>query len=113
MKTNTINKLDAAATALSDAFVADVQMGYTTREMCASDKAKHKCGSDIEFIKFTIRKDKHVIDHVFRQTGVACDICNVCKTMRQFNYLANEIVYRLRSSKNRAAAAVAFGSRRK
>lgn len=109
MNNTTISKLNSAAKILSAAFVADVGVGQTTRDMCVGH------GSDIEFIKFAIRKDKRQIAAAFRMVGVDCSIVNVCKTQRQLNYLANEIVYRLRSSKSDAykrATAVAFGSRR-
>lgn len=94
MKNSTQTKLDHAASVLASAFVSDISYGHTSKSDCDAVRAGR---SDIEFMKSALRHDKHQISAVLDTADFK--IANVLKTSRQLNYLANEIVYRLRAGK--------------
>lgn len=94
MTQTTLDKLDRAATILTNAFITDALYGYTTREDV--DKVMKISSSSNDAMKRMIRADKGKIGNAFKLMGSDFEIFNVLKTPVQLNYLAGKIVSQLR-----------------
>lgn len=99
MNNMTRSILDSAASILAKSFVYDMVAGHTTKTQCDELRASKKCVGDVDFIKAAIRCDRYQVQAGLQMRGSTCNMRNVLKTPYQLNYLANEIVAKLRNSK--------------
>lgn len=99
MNNTTRSVLDHAASILAKSFVEDVGHGHTTKAQCDALRTSKKCTSDVEFIKAALRHDRYQVQAGLAMCGSKCNMRNVMKTSYQLNYLANEIVAKIRNSK--------------
>lgn len=96
MTTDTITKLNLAATVLADAFLTDCRHGYTTNadvsDIRAKVTAKYGQCNSVEVMKSMIRADKRQIENAFRCLGVSVKFSNILKTPSQLEYVANAVL---------------------
>jgi len=85
MRNTTINRLNTVAQFLIR------NAGAATRSECAAANQKNL----FDLLKYAVRKEKRQLAEA---TGV--NVINICKTTRQFNWLANEAAYGIRKRFN-------------
>ena len=96
MKNTTLNTLNKVAADAAKAFILDWQHGYTTPSKVKSDfTSLGNKQTGIEFIKKTIRVDKGIVSRIWMDR-FNVKLSNILKTTQQFNYLANEILARVK-----------------
>jgi len=108
MNMTTITKLKIVGRAATTAFICDLNHGFIHRDRIQADfDSLGNKQTAIEFIKKTLRSDRHLIEPIWREI-YEVKLSNILKTPQQLNYLANEIVAGLKRRILNAAEVLPF-----